>query len=1017
MSYKRIAYLVILFMTMFHAVGYSQYFGENKVQYEDYDFKIYKTPHFSVYNYLDDSAALRTFGQLSEQWYRHHQKRLYDTLENNPIILYNNHADFQQTSVIQSLVSVGTGGVTEGLRNRVVLPLTPSNRETSHVLGHEMVHAFQYNMIKQNDSLSLQNMQNLPLWMVEGLAEYLSIGRRDNRTAMWMRDAVMSEDIPTFKQMTRNPRKYFPYRYGHAFWSFITGNWGEKMIKPMFLLTAKHGFKGAVDSLFNVSADSLSSIWQHQLKSTYKRFTGEKQTAKTGELIFDTKNAGALNLAPVMSPNGRYAVFISDRDVININYYVADIEKQKIIKKISSPLRKSHIDQFNFLESSGSWSPQGDKFVLSLFSKGKNILKILQIGKGEVSSLREIEIPELQAFKNPRWSPDGNKILFTGLNEGQSDLYIYNLKSKELRQLTNDRFSDLQPNWANSGDKIAFISERDEDTQLDNFKFGEYRITIYDLNTNTVNVLDVFPDADNFSPQFGPDDNTLYFISHADGYRNLYQYKFDTGKIFRLTRYATGITGLTDLSPTYSVAREKNKVIYSHYENKKYKIYLADNESFLKEEINPDELDQKASYLAPHPNFKLDHVVTDLTPSLDTVSDTDFRNLPYKAKFQLEHIGSSGIGFGTSQFGTAMAGGVSAIFGDMLNNHQLYSMLSVQGEIYDVAGQVAYINRSNRITWGSVVSHVPYRRSYGFFVPNDTLTVDEEQIIADNMVIMERRVFHDQVNTMAQYPLSRHVRIEGGAGVSRYSFRYDSINNYYVGYTKIEEDRHRLDAPDPFFMAQGHVALVGDNSDFGMTSPLNGHRYRVEVQSTIGKYDYFSVLADGRKYFFRKPVSFAVRGMHYGRYGNDADALYPMFLGQNYYIRGYSSGSLSNTNNINKNSISINQLIGSKLAVANAEIRVPFSGPKRLALIESKYVITDLVGFFDAGLVWQSDSKIRMRWEPSSDPAERSPMLSTGIGVRVNLFGYAIVQPYVAMPFQRENKDFVFGLGISGGGW
>ena len=60
-----------------------------------------------------------------------------------PVILYANDADFQQTNVIGGLIGQGTGGVTESLKERVVMPLTGLYAETDHDLGHELVHSFQ----------------------------------------------------------------------------------------------------------------------------------------------------------------------------------------------------------------------------------------------------------------------------------------------------------------------------------------------------------------------------------------------------------------------------------------------------------------------------------------------------------------------------------------------------------------------------------------------------------------------------------------------------------------------------------------------------------------------------------------------------------------------------------------------------------------------------------------------------------------------------------------------------------
>ncbi len=149
----------------------------------------------------------------------------------NPLLIYNDHAGFQQTNAIQGDISVGTGGVTEGLRNRVVFPVAMTNQQTNHVLGHEMVHAFQYHMILKGDSTSMRNLANLPLWMIEGLAEYLSIGRVDAHTALWMRDAVLNDDLPRIKDL--NGYKYFPYRWGQAFWAYVAGVYGDEVIRPL----------------------------------------------------------------------------------------------------------------------------------------------------------------------------------------------------------------------------------------------------------------------------------------------------------------------------------------------------------------------------------------------------------------------------------------------------------------------------------------------------------------------------------------------------------------------------------------------------------------------------------------------------------------------------------------------------------------------------------------------------------------------------------------------------------------
>lgn len=194
----------------------AQYFGRNKPRYRDFNFRVLSTPHFNVHHYLKNEVAAQRIARMADQWYHYHSQVIGDSLKyQNPIILYNNHPEFQQTNAISGSIGVGTGGVTEAFKNRVVMPMTFSNQSNWQVLGHELVHAFQFYTILNGDSTNLQSLGNLPLWMVEGMAEYMSLGRVDPFTSMWMRDAVIQNDVPSLMNM--DDPNYFPYRYGQAF--------------------------------------------------------------------------------------------------------------------------------------------------------------------------------------------------------------------------------------------------------------------------------------------------------------------------------------------------------------------------------------------------------------------------------------------------------------------------------------------------------------------------------------------------------------------------------------------------------------------------------------------------------------------------------------------------------------------------------------------------------------------------------------------------------------------------------
>jgi outer membrane protein assembly factor BamA len=241
-----------------------------------------------------------------------------------------------------------------------------------------------------------------------------------------------------------------------------------------------------------------------------------------------------------------------------------------------------------------------------------------------------------------------------------------------------------------------------------------------------------------------------------------------------------------------------------------------------------------------------------------------------------------------------------------------------------------------------------------------------------------------------------------------------------------------------------NTALVGDNSFFGVASPLSGYRYRIQAEYDFGTYHYFAPTIDLREYIRADPVTFAARLYGYGRFGETGN-LYQLYVGYPFLIRGYEAQTFySGTGKAPTNGFTIDQLSGNRLAVANFEVRLPFTGPERLSQIKSKLLFTELNLFFDAGLAWNAGDQIKFQsgpdlvgYIPAVDPTtgnpildssgkqiqqpvynanQRVPALSAGISMRVNVFGAFVLEPYFAWPFNRTDiSKPVFGLGFTPG--
>lgn len=1007
-----LAFLISFFKTDFTQ---AQYFGRNKPKYKKDVASVLESPHFEIYHYLENDSTARRLAKWHEWWYNRHKSVLMDTFQTkNPIIFYNHHADFQQTTAIESYIEVGTGGVTESLKNRVVMPYMETHAQTSHVIGHEMVHAFQFRMLADIDTLSNASIRNLPLWMVEGMAEYLSLGRQDPHTAMWMRDAVINNRIPTLKQMSLG-YEFFPYRYGHAFWAYVAGIWGEEIIKPLFLHTAAVGYEKALEDVLNISEGEFSTRWAEHLKSYYTPFLADT-TEMMGREWFNLANAGNLNISPVYSPDARYIAFISEKEGLSIDVYLAETASGRIIRRLSSGLENFHIDDFDYLESVGTFSPDSRHFAFIVYSKGKNRILVVDVRTGR--ALREIEIPELEAFNDLDWSPNGRYFVISGMREGQSDLYLYDMEGRRLSALTDDHYSDIQPAWSPDGNWIVFASDRGGKNDAERFRFSGFNICLLDVHSYEVSTLGLFPGASNLNPQFSVDGNMVYFLSDADGFRDLYEYSLVRNEVFRLSSFATGISGITEFAPALTVARDNGMIAYSVFRNGKYTIYRADPADFYVTYKNSDgiSVDQRASTLPPvHslPIMRAQNRLDSLYRSSLSFEENEIWPREYKAKFKLDYVGNDGmINIASGRFTSGLAGGVNALFSDILGNHQLFSAVSLNGEIFDVGAQVAYVNRKNPVSWGGIISHIPYQSATSSLFP-DTLYVQDNPVGVTNRAIDFLRTFETRVGGFGIYPLSKTHRLEAGASMTRYHFRLDRINNYYHGGFLVAESRERLPSPAGFNLGQVNAAYVGDNSVFGTVGPLKGRRFRFDIEKYFGAANFHSLLADYRHYIRVRPATLAFRGYHYGRYGQDArnNILPPLFLGQPTLVRGFA-GSSFNRNKVNLfGDFSLNQLVGNKVLVGNMEVRLPLSGPESLSLIKSSYFPAELALFLDTGLAWDNRGLVNAPPVNGEQEAlQRRPIASTGLSLRANLLGFLVVESYYAFPWQRHIGSGVFGL-------
>jgi Tol biopolymer transport system component/uncharacterized protein YcfJ len=1027
----------------------AQYFGRNKVQYKKLDFQVLKTEYFDIYYYPQEREGIEVAARLAERWRARLGRILAHELRGRqPLVLYASHPDFEQTNAIYGELGEGTGGVTEPLRRRIVLPLGGPLSDTDHVFGHELVHAFQFDMTTNpNAQQPGQNgAERLPLWFIEGMAEYLSLGPVDPNTAMWLRDAVSRKDektrkdsLPSIEQLD-NP-KYFPYRWGQAFWAYVGGRFGDDVIRRMLTFAAAAGDTNvAIEKVLGVKTKELSDDWRASIRSAYEPILATKTPPnEIGRLIVRGKGLGEdLNVGPAISPDGRWLAFLSTRSVFSTDLYVADAATGKIVNRLTSTASDPHMSSIEFIYSAGAWDAESRRIAVATVVAGHPALAIYDAASGDKQ--REVPIDGVDEIFNPTWAPDGHAVCFTGLSRGLTDLYVYDFTSSSVRQLTNDAYADLQPSWSPDGRLIAFATDR-YSSNLPTLAIGDYRLALVDAATGVVQPLRAFTSGKNINPQWTPDGSALLFISDRDGIPNLYRIGIASGDISQITRIGTGISGITSTSPALSVASRSGVAAFSVYEEGKYDIYTlelgtaggaggagAAGGAGRASGLAPVEIN--AGVLPPIERRPSDVLALLHNAALGLPAPVEYPSENYKATLGLEGVAQPTVAVGASRFGAALGGGVALQFGDMLGDHVLMTAVQLSSgyggnfDLKNTAAQAIYFNQAHRWNWGVLGGQIPYlvggfQSGYG--------TVGNEPALIDQTIIF--RQTEQSVGGVVAYPFNRAQRVEFQGGLTHISFDEVLQTTAYSLNTGalIANDASTTSLATPLTLGNMSAALVYDTSNFGATSPVQGQRYRIEATPTFGSSNFTSLLADYRRYFM--PVSFytlAVRAMHYGRYGSggEDERLFPLFVGYPNLVRGYDVYTFDATDCVATATSScpaFDRLVGSRVLVGNIEFRMPLLRPFGASQRMYGPVPIELAFFADGGLAWNSLKQATVATTILGNSQQPHPfdwhdgVTSAGVALRVNFFGYAAGEFSFAHPFQRPGRGWIFQFNLSPG--
>ncbi|HEY7567210.1 MAG TPA: hypothetical protein VH762_06540 [Gemmatimonadaceae bacterium] len=1066
------------------------YFGMNQVQYDNFKWYIIETEHFLVHYYPEEKDAARDAARMAERGYARLSRVLnHQFREKKPLILYSSRTDFGQNNVTGDL-GEGTGGVTEALRHRILLPFTGDYRSFDHVLQHELVHAFQYDIFARGRAGSgLQNLaQNLPpLWFAEGMAEYLSLGPGHVLTHSWVRDAALNGSLPTIDQMTNYPERFFPYRYGEALWEYIGARWGDEVIGEIMNALPNVGLERAFKRELGLSLEELSDEWREAMQTKHLPQVAEMDRArKFSEPMLNQRRTGGFAqrfIAPSLSNDGKLIAFVSEgsflRGEVFPDLWLANAETGKRIKRLVKATFDPDFEELRLLYSQSAFSPDGSHLAFTAQRNGKDVLYLLDVKKRE--RVRRFDLP-LEVVLSPSFSPDGKQIVVSGSIGGLTDLYTVNVDGTGARRLTNDKYAELQPQWSPDGKSIAFATDRGENTDIDLLKFGLWEIATIDLTTLRIDVLPGQGGL-NLNPMWAPDGKSIAFISDRNGTPNIFLYEFQGQKHFQLTKVVGAVGAITEYSPAITWARQADKLAFTYYENGDYTVWGIANPRHLKKEpyVPPaqpviagalptaagrasetarldsanmlraiDEARRVAggdTTRAPAQDttsVSLYRATTGVRPSaqvpaaaernvtgpvsvaqlLDSASlalpdPATFKEYQYKSGLQAEYIARPSIGYSPDNFGRSVFGGTTLVFSDLLGNNRLAVSAAINGRLSEGYFFAGYTNLARRNQYSFGAAQEPLFILTDFH--EEPVGNAGAAIFADRYQIsryITRRGFAG-----ATYPLNRFTRVEYGLQLASFS-RSIAYGTQYVDYSQGIASQFQYDSIVDLSTqnyASPFIAYVSDNTLFGYTGPISGRRYRFQVEPILGQLRWTDYSADFRHYFpiLFNFLTFAYRGQASISAGRD-EFVFPKYIGRPEFVRGYDReqfrsqlcGGLLGSND----NCSATELLGSRVAFTNFELRFPLVRRFELGVVPIALPPVDGLFFFDAGIAWRSGQSISLRRpENYDDESQRYVLRSYGSGIRLNLFGFALVRWDYAIPLDRPNRKgyWMWTLGTS----
>ena len=623
-------------------------------------------------------AIESAYARLAEQFH-------YSPTQVIPYILYSSKREFQTTNVFE--VSESVLGVTSPKDLKMTLPYFGDHEKFKEVSTHEMVH--QFTVQKLLDIAGAQDMgsmvDHLPLWFVEGIAEYYSKGGIDPETDAFLRDLVWNPDpehhyqiIPFAEDRIRG---YIPtYKLGQARVAFIADAYGKERIQSFienaYLMgasvggTAERGFGALVRRVLGESLEQVDGRWRSWLKRRY--YAEYLRTRQDLGQVQQVQGVSDEIESYVASPDGNVLLArVIDREQGRAALYLVDPRYPKAALQVVSdnepgieslhPIEENILAISDKLLAFAAQDGPTDSLYVQAWRRetapGKPAK--LQLGKRHKIVVSHPKGEHFIEITDPTFSPDSSHLAFVGLTErGRRDIYVVEVRGGTAQQVTDDAYAERDLDWGRDG--IYCSSDSTEHGRFNVFRVDPLTGARTRLTTEAV---------DDRYPRPQPDGSVLY-SSWRGGKSDLYL--LDKGKFRRLTDFATGLS-----NP--GVAPGVRGIFAQTFYRGRFRVVEVPRVAWLQDP--PVAVAPAAGPPLPVPA----EPIPPASPAYNAYALSNWRP-------------EAGVIFGGGA-SNAIAGRAAVLFADMLRDRTFYLDLAVYGSFDYTQGLAVFENRSGRFPW------------------------------------------------------------------------------------------------------------------------------------------------------------------------------------------------------------------------------------------------------------------------------------------------------------------------------